>query len=147
MEKVPQAKFAFERYFIRESKISRSVSDISDKSANTKLGKFGLDVSAFGIISESQRKFQLDLNVIIKENKNRFVAEVKARGLYKFDENQTKDTLRNYFYINAPAILFPYLRAYIATLTSLSGMEPIHIPTLNLTSLGEELKKNTKTIE
>jgi hypothetical protein len=32
-------------------------------------------------------------------------------------------------------------------LTNLSGFEPINLPTLNMSGLGEDLKKNTKEIE
>ena len=55
--------------------------------------------------------------------------------------------MNQYFYTNAPAILFPYIRAYISTLTNLSGYKPINLPTLNLTSLREELEKNTTEVE
>ena len=54
--------------------------------------------------------------------------------------------MNQYFYTNAPAILFPYIRAYISTLTNLSGYKPINLPTLNLTSLREDLEKNTSEV-
>lgn len=39
---------------------------------------------------------------------------------------------------NVLAILFPYLRSIVSTLTSLSGREPIVLPTVNVASLFEE---------
>ena len=65
---------------------------------------------------------------------------------YTFESNAGLDNLSSYFFINAPALLFPYIRAYISTLTNLSGFESINLPTLNMTRLGEDLKKNTKEI-
>lgn len=56
------------------------------------------------------------------------------------------DNLGMFFYTNAPALLFPYIRAYISTLTNLSGFEPINLPTLNMTQLGKELEQNTSEI-
>ncbi len=44
--------------------------------------------------------------------------------------------------MNAPAILFPYIRSYISTLSTLSGLSPIVLHTLNLTSLKDELLDN-----
>ncbi|PIQ16396.1 MAG: protein export chaperone secb, partial [Flavobacteriales bacterium CG18_big_fil_WC_8_21_14_2_50_32_9] len=38
---------------------------------------------------------------------------------------------------------FPYIRAYISALTALSGLKTITIPTMNLTGLGEKLKRKT----
>ena len=39
----------------------------------------------------------------------------------------------------APALLFPYIRAYVSNITALSGMQPIIMPTLNMVAVGEEL--------
>lgn len=52
--------------------------------------------------------------------------------------------LPHYFAVNAPAILFPYIRAYISLLTSLSGVGTVLLPTLNLSSLSKELLNNIK---
>lgn len=51
------------------------------------------------------------------------------------------------FYKNAPAIIFPYVRAYVSSLTVLSGIDAVNIPTMNLTSIAEDLKENTKKEE
>lgn len=69
--------------------------------------------------------------------------EIDAVGSYLFDSKEDIDNLNKYFYINAPALLFPYIRAYVSTLTNLSGFEPINLPTLNMTRLGNDLQKNT----
>ena len=65
---------------------------------------------------------------------------------FSFDSQIEITQLNKYFYMNAPAILFPYIRAYISTLSVLSGIEPITLPTLNLSGLGKELEKNTVEI-
>ena len=66
---------------------------------------------------------------------------------FYFEKGIEEKQLNNYFYINAPAILFPYIRAYITTLTSLSGLKPIILPTLNLIGLGKDLADHTNTID
>lgn len=40
--------------------------------------------------------------------------------------------------INAPAIAFPYLRAYISNLTLQSGFEPVMLPSINFVNLAKE---------
>ncbi len=41
--------------------------------------------------------------------------------------------------VNAPAIAYPYLRAFIANLTLNAGYEPVNLPSINFTAL----KQNT----
>ena len=37
--------------------------------------------------------------------------------------------------INAPAIAFPYLRAFVSNLTLQSGLEPVILPSINFVQL------------
>ena len=70
-----------------------------------------------------------------------------AVAQFSLDMKVEESQISNYFFVNAPAILFPYIRAYIATLTTLSGyLKPITLPTLNLISLAKKLEKNTEFI-
>ena len=66
---------------------------------------------------------------------------------YEFSSDITQKTLSDMFYKNAPAIIFPYVRAYVSSLTVLSGIDAVNIPTMNLTSIAEDLKENTKKEE
>jgi len=52
-----------------------------------------------------------------------------------------------FFCINGPAILFPYIRAYLSSLSALSGIPLILLPTINMTGLAETLKSNIKITE
>lgn len=72
--------------------------------------------------------------------------EIEAVANYSFDRHIDVESLDKLFYVNAPALLFPYIRAYISTLTNLSGFEPVNLPTLNMTKLGNDLKRNTKEV-
>ena len=47
--------------------------------------------------------------------------------------------LKTFIGLNAPAILFPYLRAYVSNITALSGMQPIIMPTLNLSTICKDM--------
>ena len=44
--------------------------------------------------------------------------------------------------INAPAIAFPYIRAFISNLTLQSGLNPVILPSINFVKISED-KKNT----
>jgi len=137
MAQAKSSPFSFKGYTIQESHILRK--PVLQK------GKFDIKVTPFGQIDKKKKLFQLDLIVEASELTGRFNCKVHCIGFFEFKNVVDKTTLSNYFYVNAPAILFPYIRAYIAALTSLSGIEAIHIPTLNMTKLKKELEE--KTIE
>ncbi|MEZ3531658.1 MAG: protein-export chaperone SecB [Muribaculaceae bacterium] len=57
-----------------------------------------------------------------------------------FESINCDEAQRNAFLChNAPAILFPYMRAYVSCVTAQSGMSPVIIPTINLRKEGENL--------
>ncbi|MDD3688049.1 MAG: protein-export chaperone SecB [Bacteroidales bacterium] len=105
---------------------------------------FGFDPK--GIINAAEKKFELNLNVMIKDENEQLDIKVSAIGIFIFHPDTDTTDLDNYFYVNAPAILFPYIRAYIASLTALSGVTTVTMPTLNMHAIGQDLKANTETI-
>ncbi|MCK9398998.1 MAG: protein-export chaperone SecB [Bacteroidales bacterium] len=133
------SSFVFNGYLIQESHIKRE--------PKTKEDEFHIKIDPVGNYFEITRDFQLTLKVKVWEKNNRFNANVTCIGFFSFAEGAKEKELSTYFYTNAPAILFPYIRSYIAALTALSGMEVIHIPTLNLTNLSDELMKNTTIVK
>ena len=133
------SKFQFKGFIIKKS--------FFDQKAGEPSSKFNLDFSPRGLVNKKESCFQLQLGIKISDELEIFIIEVEAVADYYFDAEIEPNLLSKMFYINAPAILFPYIRAYITTLTTLSGLKPLILPTLNLVSLGEELKKNTKEVD
>lgn len=130
------SKFQFKGFKITRSLIERINEDQSKK--------LSLNFSPKGTINKDAGVFQLTLGVNIEDESKTLTIEIEAVADYDFDKEISKEELNNFFYLNAPALLFPYIRAYISTLTNLSGFNPINLPTLNMSRLGEDLKKNTK---
>jgi preprotein translocase subunit SecB len=134
MEAGKIASFRFESF-----KIIKSYFEMNDGEVKT----FSIGFEPRGILFKSESKFKLELDVLIEEESRNFKAEITAVGIFIFDADTDITLLNKLFYVNAPAILFPYVRAYLSTLTTLSGLKPINLPTLNLSNLGAELQKNT----
>lgn len=116
--------------------------------ANLKSTDLGLsfDVSGeFSNVSDSS-KFRLTFETIAqsKETEDEFLHIVCVAN-FVFESVSTKEEIPEYFYNNAVAILFPYIRAYISLLTSQAQVRPLVLPTLNLTHLSEPLRANTTT--
>ncbi len=103
-----------------------------------------LDIDPKGYLNEKERQFQLQLTCNVKTQD--YEANVVIIGNFGFEQHVSLKTLENYFYINSSAILFPYLRAYLSSLTSLSGYKTLTLPLLNLSGLGDTLRKNTEKI-
>jgi len=133
-----KSKFQFKGFSIVRSLIERN-----DKDASKKIS---LSFSPKGFINKKKSNFQLHLGVKIEDENRSLNIEIDAIANYVFEDNRGLDNLNKFFYINAPALLFPYIRAYISTLTNLSGFEPINLPTLNMTQLGSDLEKNTTEV-
>jgi preprotein translocase subunit SecB len=76
---------------------------------------------------------------------------VKANiiGLFHIESDELSDEQKEVFFkVNGVAILFPYLRGLVSELTSKGSMNPIILPTMNITALLAELDKNNpKTIQ
>lgn len=59
------------------------------------------------------------------------------------DEKMTEDfKLSSFPKINAPAIAFPYLRAFVSNLTLQSGLEPVILPSINFVQLANNDSSN-----
>ncbi len=134
-----KSKFQFKGFLIK-----RSIIELKEGQPSSKLM---INFSPKGIIKQNESIFQLILGVKIEDKNKKLLIEIEAVSDFLFNNDIDKNILDNLFYINAPALLFPYIRAYISTLTNLSGIKPVTLPTLNLSALGSELQKNTSVMQ
>ncbi len=130
--------FSFDYFLIQKSNIERLKLE--------ETGQMNIDIDLHGYIYIKNKTYQLDMITKVWDEKEVFKSEVHGVGFFEFEDIKDKN-IDSYFYLNAPAILFPYIRAYISSLTALSGFNPITLPTLNLESLKEKLKENTEYIK
>jgi len=127
-----ESPFKFNDYKIVKSYIEFPAKGNSDQAINIEIKPSGI---------RDGNLFRLTLDTTIKNNTNTLNLNVVMVGEFEF-RNIPEEKLGIYFIVNAPAIMFPYIRSYISTLSSLSGIPTIILPTLNMTSLAEELSKN-----
>lgn len=85
--------------------------------------------------SEEDKKFaEISLGInIISESKN-IELNLKIKGAFKSVDDMDEELFTKMCEINAPAILFPYIRAFISSCAVLAGIPPINIPLMNLSS-------------
>ncbi len=114
--------------------------------------KLELDLSFMptAFFSSDKRACFVDLQFIAslgeKEHSDpEVVAQTIMSANFVFDRELTsKEDVPSYFYSNALAIMFPYVRAFISTLTLQANVKPLIIPTMNLAVLKEKLEQNTE---
>lgn len=134
------AKFSFDNHIFTDF-------EIHTQNATDELT---LQLHPNGVFDADNRVFslQIDFRIISEKNEpeNLFVA-VRCMAKFTFEEAVTDlNEIPNYFYANSIAIVYPYLRAFISTLTIQSNTRPIVLPTMNLTTLGKDLEQNTRIL-
>ncbi|MCL3851451.1 protein-export chaperone SecB [Parabacteroides sp. GYB001] len=120
------AKFRFKGYKILNSSISVKEGIKISSKLNINFGQTSGE-------HENGKEYRLKLVTSIEDENNALNIKIDAIGLFEFDSD-IENYKNAFFSQNAPAILFPYVRAYISTLTSLSGIPPVILPTLNLSN-------------
>lgn len=105
----------------------------------------GFNPSGTFLKTEAKFIIQFDFNTTgIDDGKQ--IISAKMLASFKFNKQIEADQIPNFFYKNSLAIVFPYLRAFITTLTTQAGVKPLILPILNLESLEKTLRANTEII-
>lgn len=119
------AKFRFVGYKIVESHFKIN----ENNSGHT--GQVGVEVKRENFVDSNSRSFKLIMTVSVKDEDEIIDIGVTVEGYFNFDSEIGEEQKSMFFDFNAPAILYPYVRAYVNALTSLSGFNPLILPTIN----------------
>lgn len=105
-------------------------------------GRRDLDIRPSGVFDRDQREYRLAFDFYIQV-RGEVAVYIKCISLFKMGGEDIPD----YFYANSIAIVFPYVRAFISTVSLQAGVTPaIILPTLNLSALRDRLRDNTEII-
>lgn len=130
------AAFSLDNYNFKKIQIDFNKKENNDINLGFKpSGKFLADDSLF----------ILSLTFIANSDntKDPFIL-IENETTFKFENKISKEDIPAYFYTNSIAIIFPYIRAFISTVTLQTNIHPpIVLPTLNLSNLEETLRNNT----
>ena len=98
-----------------------------------------------GIFDAKKRESWLSILFTAKDSdKDKEVIALKVVSLFKFsDAVDNINDIPHFFYANSIAIMYPYIRAFVSSLTLQANYKPIILPTMNLSSLKDVLIKNT----
>jgi preprotein translocase subunit SecB len=136
--KTSEAKFQFVEYII-----TKSIHIHKNINRNKKDYKLSLEPS--GILNTKIKQFQLALDLEVIDKDEDSLLNVEIVGFFTYEGEA--EEIKNFLLVNAPALLYPYLRAYVSSITTLSGLGTHTLPTMNLLGLKEELEKNIEIFE
>lgn len=129
------AKFRLKDYKIVDASIHISPDGITGKNMS-------VEIKPQSYVSDKELNYKLQFDINISNSENQFSVFASIIGLFEFDSDLDPVAKDKFFKINAPSLLFPYVRAYISTLTSLSGMAPVILPTINMAEAMKNLEEN-----
>lgn len=88
---------------------------------------------------------ELIVNLVSKfKEKVQFEANVVMVGLFEA-ENVKKEEIDSFSRINAPAIIFPFMREHIISLTTKAGLRPVSLPLINFVEHSKSVEEAEKT--
>ncbi|MGX9986849.1 hypothetical protein [Soonwooa purpurea] len=131
-----KAAFSLENYHF--SKVSISLENKTSNDIQISFNPSGR------FISESS-SYELKFIFNALTNDSPFV-EIECVANFKFENVSGFDEIPTYFYRNSIAIIFPYVRAFISTVTLQANIPPVVLPTMNLSSLEKPLRDHTVLI-
>lgn len=134
MSEVQAAAFKFEKYRIPEFSYTNS---------NKTKTNLGISIDPKGTYSKGNFDVEINVRAIDSENPEVLILTLKCIATFKFEEEVSLASIPSYFYKNSIAIVFPYLRAFVSTLTLQANTGLIQLGLLNLTGLEKELLDNT----
>lgn len=120
----PATKFRFKNYIITYTNIN--INPYKDVSKSIKLNIQRLEEHELG-----NNTYCIRLSVHIHNENDSLNLLTEFIGNFEYDPELTDEEKNIYFKHNAPAILMPYIRAYVSSITSFSGIPTIVLPTYN----------------
>lgn len=77
---------------------------------------------------------------ILKEKEKEIKFDIEMLGTFKFS-SIPKETVETFGDISAPAIIFPFIREQLSSLSAKAGIPPILLPPVNFVELAKKKKK------
>lgn len=133
---IADAKFSFNDYKFTNVSINFGVL--------TEIDNLTIEFKPSGEYNPQSGLFQLTMRFMAYvETPNELMIDLFCVADFQFNESLEFEYIPLYFYSNSTAILYPYVRSFVSTLSLQANYNPIVLPTLNISSLAEELKERT----
>lgn len=97
----------------------------------------------FAVVAEKNEEFRFKTKIIVTVSNEDKSFSIKASivGLFNVKDSNVKD-IKRLMNIDAVIYLYPYMRAYLSALTSLSNIAPFDLPIIEESFFKEQFEKN-----
>lgn len=123
---------------LKDWKISNLNLSLLDENVKRDDNSFDLESGNYFSGAKGDNVFGVSFKLKINDK----LFDLVVEAVYNFellDEKVTEEfKLSSFPKVNAPAIAFPYLRAFISNLTLQSGLEPVILPSINFVQLANK---------
>ena len=110
--------------------------------------EFVISFKPSGKFKEEEGTYALSFDTIVNcKETDTIIVEVSCIAQFSFKDKIKFEEIPDFFYPNSLAILFPYIRAFVSTLSLQANSSPMILPTVNLMGLTEKLRDNTSVVE
>ncbi|MDB5262659.1 MAG: Protein-export protein SecB [Adhaeribacter sp.] len=139
MVEAQKASFSFEEF---------KVSQFSFDEENHTGSELKIWFIPSGKYNSTEGIFEVMIKFIAHEGEDaeKAVFRINSNAIFKFNSPIQIEEIPSYFYMNAIAIVFPYIRAFISTLTLQANTRLLKLGLMNLSALEKPLKENTIVI-
>jgi preprotein translocase subunit SecB len=110
---------------------------LSELDKNTELDGMEFSVGT-AFTKDISNNFVIDFNLKLKIEKNHVLIIQYVSQFETSEDIKDKDQKSHFFSVNAPAIAYPFLRAYVSNFLLSSGYEPLILPTINFVKLSQD---------
>jgi len=129
MDKTKQPGINFNAIFLVEEKFWRDHYVPSDSEI-----QFNVEMSTN--MQEHISSTQLKTTLIMKnEEKEVLKLESTFVGLFSIDKEHENMEMEHYLKNHSPALMFPFIREHIASITQKSGIPPVLLPPINILAI------------
>lgn len=126
---------------IHDSSFVRNLEYDFDKEEDGKNPEVQFEYDVVPTITDNILQIDLMVNVASSlDGMNKYVFKSHTLGIFKYEDVTSVDV--DYFsQINGPAIIFPYVREHLSSLSVKSGIFPVRLPPINFVALHKERKE------
>ncbi len=128
---MPDSNFKFLGYVVPEVSFEIKNSLLMKPTQNNELQ---IEVQQ-NFSKDNNRFVEVILKVKLRNDDETLRLSLMIKGGFEADKDMTDDLFKQMYMINAPAILYPYARAMISTITAQAGIPQIIVPLVNFVTV------------
>lgn len=92
--------------------------------------------------------YELNFDTIVTcKETSKDIISISCVATFTLKDCTSIDDIPEFFYPNSLAIIFPYVRAFVSTISLQANVKPILLPTINLMGLTETLRTQTQVVD